>query len=477
MILRLAAMLVFASAYAFGQSADSLALPVSGLDTLMARGRLELDSVRNAAALRFSSIKTSYDSALAVADEQAGRINAKIDSLKKLDLPVASLSARLDSILHWKDERINALNERVEKLKSGVSERIDNLALPPALKEKGKTLASTVNELDVSLPDAGVPLALGEEIPLDLPGLKNPLGDQSLPGLENIDLEGVNLGDAGEQISQVREQLPELPTTMEGASSMAEEQATKIVEANGVSDQLGEVEGMAEMAGSLPDEQAIKDELVQQAQQQAVDHFQGKEEQLQKAMETLAKYKQKYSKLEGLDQIPKRKPNAMRGKPFIERLVPGIALQIHRKDAWMVDFNLYAGYRFNPRLTVGAGWNQRVAYNADEHEFDPDLRVFGPRLYGEFGVGEGFSARLESEYMNTRIPPRFASGNGDINGREWVYSTMAGIKKEYQFLRKVKGTMMLLYNLHDRQHRSPYADKLMVRFGFEFPRQKRAAER
>ena len=29
--------------------------------------------------------------------------------------------------------------------------------------------------------------------------------------------------------------------------------------------------------------------------------------------------------------------------------------------------------------------------------------------------------------------------------------------------------MLLLYNIHDPHHRSPYGDKLMVRFGFEFP--------
>jgi hypothetical protein len=74
--------------------------------------------------------------------------------------------------------------------------------------------------------------------------------------------------------------------------------------------------------------------------------------------------------------------------------------------------------------------------------------------------------------MNTRLPPQFASGNADPDSREWVYSTMAGVKKEYRFLGKVKGTMMLLYNLHDPQHRSPYVDKLMVRFGFEFARKK-----
>jgi hypothetical protein len=326
-----------------------------------------------------------------------------------------------------------------------------------------------VNELNVSVPEADIPAALKQD--LQVPGLENPLSDQSIRGLENIDLKDVSLGEVGEQIGQYQDRLPTLPATMEEASSMAEGQAMKIADVNEVSDRLGEAASVTEMA-SLPDEQAVKEELVQKAQQQAVNHFQGREEQLQKAMETLAKYKQKYSKLEGLDQIPEKKPNAMRGKPFIERVIPGIALQIHRKDAWMVDFNLYAGYRFNSRLTAGAGWNQRVAYNADEYEFDPDLRVYGPRFYGEFVIGQGFSGRLESEYMNTRLPPQFASGNADPDSREWVYSTMAGVKKEYRFLGKVKGTMMLLYNLHDPQHRSPYVDKLMVRFGFEFARKK-----
>lgn len=463
--------LLFANCCVFGQSADSQVVQISSLDTIMIRNQLNLDSVRNTAAARFAAIRISYDSALAVADEQSSRLHAKIDSLEKLDLSVAGLSAQLDSIRQWTNERINALNDKTDKLKSAVNERISNMALPPGLQQKGQELTAVVNELDVSSPEAGMALAWKEKLQSDLTGLDNPLGDMTIPGFNDVDLKGVSPGNLGAEISHYQDQIPDLPTSMEEVSSMAEEQAMGIADANGISEQLSEATSFTETA-SLPDEQAIKEELVQEAQRQAVDHFQGKEEKLQKALQTLAKYKQKYSKLAGLDQIPKKKPNAMRGKPFIERLLPGIALQIHRKDAWMVDFNLYAGYRFNPRFTAGAGWNQRVAYDVDQYRFDPDLRVYGPRLYGEFSIGEGFSSRVESEYMNTRVPPRFSSGNADANGREWVYSTMAGVKKEYRFLRKVKGTMVLLYNLHDPRHRSPYADKLMVRFGFEFPMKK-----
>ena len=75
--------------------------------------------------------------------------------------------------------------------------------------------------------------------------------------------------------------------------------------------------------------------------------------------------------------------------------------------------------------------------------------------------------------MKTQVPSQFSSGQTDEKGREWVFSTMAGIKKDYRFLKRVKGTAMLLYNLYDLRHRSPYGGKLNVRFGFEFSTKKR----
>jgi hypothetical protein len=472
MILRLMMLLIFAYSYTYGQSTDTLISSLSSIDSLTIKGQSGLDSIQNSAAEQFNSIRETYDSVMTVVSEQSTRVNREIDSLHNLNLPGEGLLSKLDSIEHWKNEKINALNGTVEDLKTKVTEKVKTLDLPPELEEKGRELTMTMNELDVSLPDAGIPVALQDNLQMDLPGLENPLGDQSTPGIDNISLPQTGLGEVGEQINQYQDQLSALPANAEEASSLAEEQAMKISEVNEIGEQLGEAGKVTEIAGSLPDEKVIKEELAQKAQQQAIDHFQGKEEQLQKAMETLAKYKQKYSKLDGLDNIPKKRTNVMRGKPFIERIVPGIALQIHRKDAWMVDFNLYAGYRFNPRLTAGAGWNQRVAYDTDNNEFEPDLRIYGPRLFGDFAIGQGFSSRLEPEYMNTRVPPQFSSGNTDANGREWVFSTIVGIKKEYTFLRNVKGTMMLLYNLHDPHHRSPYGDKLMMRFGFEFARKK-----
>jgi len=73
----------------------------------------------------------------------------------------------------------------------------------------------------------------------------------------------------------------------------------------------------------LGSEEQAKQQLVSQARKVAVDHFAGKQEQLKQAMDQMSKYKQKYESVQSIEELPKRPPHAMRGKPFYERLVPG----------------------------------------------------------------------------------------------------------------------------------------------------------
>lgn len=79
-----------------------------------------------------------------------------------------------------------------------------------------------------------------------------------------------------------------------------------------------------------------------------------------------------------------------------------------------------------------------------------------PRVFGEVKAFKGISGRLEAEWMKTFIPPRFPSVQVDYSHREWVVSMMAGIKKEYKFIKNVKGTVFIFYNLYDPEDRSPY---------------------
>lgn len=139
-----------------------------------------------------------------------------------------------------------------------------------------------------------------------------------------------------------------------------------------------------------------------------------------------------------------------------------------RGDDLLVDFNAYAAYRLTKRINTGIGWNQRVGYNTDRYSFNPNARIFGPRVLGEFKLGKGFSSRGEAELMNTGIPP-LNSTTYDPSHREWIWGAFVGLKKEYKLFKNVKGTAMVMARLFNQERKSPYADVLNVRMGFEFP--------
>ena len=202
--------------------------------------------------------------------------------------------------------------------------------------------------------------------------------------------------------------------------------------------------------------------LVTESKKQAIDHFAGKQDKLQAAMDQMSKYKQRYSNVQSIKDLPKKLPNEMHGKPLRERLVPGLSIQIQKRSDWWFDFNPYLGYRFTGRITAGLGWNHRIAFNFDKGEFNPDMYIYGPRTYGEFRIKKGFSGRLEVEVMNTpvRIPP-----SQDFATQEWVWSAMAGLKKEYRISKSLRGNAQVLYNLFNPHYKSPYTDRLNMRIG------------
>jgi hypothetical protein len=132
------------------------------------------------------------------------------------------------------------------------------------------------------------------------------------------------------------------------------------------------------------------------------------------------------------------------------------------------------GYRVTGKLTAGLGWNQRWAMNWSQKNFVHDGRVYGPRGFVEYRLPRGFGVRVEGEWMNSIVPPHAVS-NGD-GTRQWVFSSMTGLKKEYKFFGRVKGFTIVqfdLVRLIKPNHNSPYADVVNTRFGFEFPIRKK----
>ncbi|MBX2966854.1 MAG: hypothetical protein KF845_11960 [Cyclobacteriaceae bacterium] len=456
---RITLVIGFLAAYlpGFAQLPDSVNALLYPPDSLYKVSLQKLDSLQRQTELQYQDLRHEYDSIADTYTKITGSLQNQIDSLNSLGQPVDKLTSKLDSINSAKEEKLYALKQKAESVKQKAKEKISNLDLPKEVSGEVGKYTAALDNVDISLPatEFNIPKVNLDGITnLSLPNINNPLTG----GLDNLNIPEINtnLGNVTGKISAIQNELPETPT-IENIASKAEEKATELA-----SEKFGELPGVPEIPA---DEEQAKEIVINEVKKQAIDHFVGKQDKLQAAMDQMSKYKQKYSSVQSIKDLPKKLPNEMKGKPLRERLVPGLSLQIQKRNDWWFDFNPYIGYRFTGRITAGMGWNQRVAFNFGKGNFDQDMFIYGPRSYGEFRIKKGFSGRLEIETMNTpvRIPP-----SQDFATREWVWSSMAGLKKEYRISKSLRGNTQVLYNLFNPKYKSPYTDRLNMRIGIEY---------
>ncbi|MCZ8216299.1 MAG: hypothetical protein O9262_08675, partial [Cyclobacteriaceae bacterium] len=246
---------------------------------------------------------------------------------------------------------------------------------------------------------------------------------------------------------------------------LAEEKISGIKEVSAVQQELGK----AKMPTTM-DEEAAKNMLKEQGKEQvmkvAKDHFAGKQEALTAAMQKMSDLKLKYESLDSLN-VPKRRANPLKGKPFVERLVPGLSFQVQKSQHWLIDVNPSLAYRITERWSTGLGWNQRLGYGK-RVAYQQQESMYGARLFTEFRWNKGISFRLEGESLFGIPVPTFANAKNIEDPARWINTAFVGIKKDYRIVNRLKGTLFVLYMVYDDNLSSPYSNKLNTRFGFEY---------
>jgi hypothetical protein len=448
---------------------DSLQNQLSVPDSVLSASVNKIDSIQQTFNHRADSLKGNFQWSIAKTDSLQLSWRSKMDSLQALQLPTDHLQHRLDSLSKAKLQSVNKLTSKLDSLKTGTLAKLNSLELPPDLKKPVQELSNRIDQYSVTsgnIPSLEVP---GYSLPrLGDKGFNSSISDAtsslSIPGLdlptENIraisktaegytkDIKAISSGNLDE--------VKQLPTAIEN----------KAAELGGVESIAKQGEDLKQMV-NVQDEEAMKQQLMEQAREVAIDHFAGKEEALKGAMEKMSKYKQKYSSVSSLSDLTKRPPNPLKQKPFVERLVPGISFQYQRKNDYLADVFLYSGYRHTERIVSGLGWNQRFALNRNNTAWNGQAAIYGPRAFGEYKIGRGFIFHIEGEAMNTFVPFSLRN-NQDVGKREWVWGVMTGLKTEYGIYKSLRGTVLLQYNLFDPKHKSPYVDRLNTRIGLEY---------
>ncbi len=461
---------------ALAQQWDSLNF-VLPADTLLQKSIQKADSITLAFQTKADSLNNFYQNQISRIDGARNQLQSKIDSLNSLKLPTETLARKLDSINRVKDQHLAALTKKVEDLKSKATQELKEIQLPPQLLEPMQKLQSSIQGYSLPALNTATPGIPSLEMPnlanAKLPTFSNQLAlDPKLKDLTGNLNKISGIADQAGQYTQDAQNL--VKGNLDEVKSIDKTIESKVAGMDGV-DQLAEGKALMTEYTQI-DSAALKNKAKELVQEQvmnlAQDHFAGKQEVLQQAMDKMSKLKSKYSEVKSMAELPKKLPNPLKGKPFIERLVPALSFQIQTSQYFLLDVNPILMYLISPRFSAGAGWNQRLPF--DGLSITSDESIYGPRAAFEFKWTKGINFRLLPELMNTTIPPLIASSKGvDPAYREWVPSLFVGIKKDFTVYKSIKGNTEVLYNLYDKDGMSPYGDRLAVRFGFEFPMRKK----
>lgn len=450
-----------------------------------------LDSVNNIASVQWvkdsltlgawsSSLKSGIQNKF---NSDSLTLKNKIDSLSVLRLPTAKYTAQLDSLSAKKQNMLDEVNNKQQALLSKTQHKISKwkLKVRSRLDSLGiKGAVPNTKLQNATIPNADLPNIPEVDIPnLDLPKMPelkvNDFSDMDLsPDLSAINKElpfntPEGLSGIQENITGIKEEFSGLMDLKSNPDKTIVQVTDKLVGAKEL-DQLKDIKNpLEQISANNPD--AVKQEL----QKQAMNHFEGKQQVLQAAMDEVSKYKKKYSSVQSLKDLPKKKPNEMKDKPFIERFVPGVTFQYQYNSGYLIDINMYGGYRLTGRVTTGLGWNQRATIQSSHRYWKRGAYIYGLRTFGEYELGKGFIIHIETELMNTMVMNPIQSTEAKTS-REWVWGMMTGLKKTYKITRNLRGTAIIQYNLFDPKFKSPYNDRLNSRIGLEYYFKKKKKE-
>ncbi len=431
---------------------------------------------------------------------------------KKLD----SLSQLASNTIGKSQERLNNHKEKIRNKQEAASDKVDNfiekvhdkLPVNPTLgqsslvSDKLEEINRSTEKLYTITPKTDV--------------LKEKAGDLNLSGVEKLEelrlLKDAKLSKSSkslenfEYLSKVKEDISKLKDghldktgieqalkqkmqSLEGVADLEVKKsavAPRLEEYNHLSDPLDEFGGMEK----LKDSDAIGKETVNHIKVLAKDYLAQHAEELNAAQDKLTKLKKKFGGLESINNIPNKKQNPLKGKTFGERLILGGNFQIYKGKPFGLDISPQLAYKLTPKFRLGIGGVYRTSFGNDDISLSPTSQSGGPaqshgngpaRPHGRERSAYGFSAYLahdvyksfyahgEFEKLHNRqqeAPDEKTKPQGNWHERAYL-----GIGKTYHISQKVKGNIMILYNvLNDKTN--PYRKPWNVRFGFQIVKRK-----
>jgi hypothetical protein len=431
------------------------------------------------------------------------KLQNKIDSLNGLNLPTAKYATKLDSLN--KKNPLNKVHE-AERALSGTQSKIQSKVNKP-VNEANAAIGKLNGEAEGfgNLPtNVGAPDVTKQLDPkMSSPGLTTPSMALDQPGISTGNLSGAipetNVDINGElqsmtedskiaggvgDISKVSQDVATYSEDVKAVTSgdfqavkqLDEDALAKIQndDFNAAQGELGRATEQMETLKSLKNQDSFKAHAVEKGREIVIQQIATHQTGIVQTVNKLSQHQRRagtvFSKVKGL---PKR-PLKQKKPPVLERIVPGITLQVQKASLWWLDLNPSVHYRIKSILSAGIGWNQRILFD-DHVDFHKEGRIYGVRSFAELSVLKGLWLRAEVERMNITVP--VIAGQPDERTHRLMWNYVVGAKKDFSLASRVTGNVQFMYNLYDPDNLLPYQNRFNVRFGFEMQLKKRSKQK
>ncbi len=427
-------------------------------------------------------------------DSMTRVLNHRLDSLNKIGLSASQYLNASDSLLSTFQHRIS---RNVKHIHDSVKTRLFGKmhALDSIVTVKRKQIDSLKSVIGIK---GQIPSDLTGKIPIisEFDKLKIPYKQWSLPSInEKLTLENpfgsiegfsgklnfpkLNLGFENltklklpDEIKQIREHFEKLKMypinslskegLMNASQQVIENQLGKVNEMGVVQNNLKEASKVKEMIKEVSENmQKAPKNVEAKAKEEFVDYLKGHEEIVQKDMEDIGKLQLKYRNVADMRLLPKRPPNEMKGKPFVERLIPALTLQTYIKTNTGIDVAPSVGYRISGRLRAGVGGFQRIVIHQSNNSIS-NTNIYGIRVYDQFRFWKSNYLHLELEHSNgTDVSPYAVDQSG-----HFINKVNFGIYRTYRISKRINGHALLLYDLKQISN-FPNTSYSSARFGID----------
>ncbi len=419
----------------------------------------------------------------------------KMDSLRQAGIPMQKYSRVTDSLRTRQTALLGEVSSKQKELHSTISKRYhswekavsdrlntDSLGLKIPGTRLPQNLPGTINDpLQKVLPDQSLsaPFSSMPQIPalntqdfskLNLSAdLSRVGGKLSVPSIDQLQGWDRNLASVSPSLKALTGTTGAYSTMLKDPSASAEKAVGQMAEVNGLSKEISQSDQLIKQNEAMQVADKMKDPeaAVQEVPKMAVNHFQGQEAVLQKAMDQMARYKKKYSSLQDLSQVKKNDwlpHNGLKGMAFRERFRIGIHTGFRTvKDTLILDFFPNASYRISGRFEAGLGANYRVRTMTRDFGFDQHDPVWGLNTFLIFKTFKSTFLRVE---MDGNSYTKQSTTDGAAY-RDWRWVFWSGIQTNYKISKQWTGNVQMLYGF-DKNLKDGFPERLTLRFGVQY---------